>query len=281
MEGEYNDILDWRSSTGSVPPGATTQWGSSIVIAGEAKRIHGLKWKSFMADMYGFATDGELQAIKAYLLSHGNFEIEQVTSQGGGFTTCPFEQSTQSITAFSVILRSLVSSLIWSLVIYAKISFMPKSVFQVEGNGNCLFAAVKKSLQVHHSSPGGDRDEDRNLPYYLNRYFQRQVVHWMADNRAMVMHYMGNALRATYGLEDPTANHEGPMSYVTYLRKMLKKSFWGDEVVLWSISMMWGIKITVVNSKTLQEYRVRHDCSLRNVDVGLVYNGHTHYSAAG
>ena len=83
MEGEYNAILDWRSSTSSVPPGATTQWGSSIVISGQAKRIHGSKRKSFMADMYGFASDGELQAIKAYLLSHGNFEIEQVTLQGG------------------------------------------------------------------------------------------------------------------------------------------------------------------------------------------------------
>ena len=84
MEGEYNVILDWRSSTGSVPPGATMQWGSSIIIAGEVKRIHGLKRKSFMANMYGFANDGELQAIKAYLLSHGNFEIEQVSLQRGG-----------------------------------------------------------------------------------------------------------------------------------------------------------------------------------------------------
>ena len=83
MEGEYNAILDWRSSTGSVPPGATTQWGSSIVIAREAKRIHGSKRKRFMANMYSFANDGELQAIKAYLLSHGNFEIEQVTPRGG------------------------------------------------------------------------------------------------------------------------------------------------------------------------------------------------------
>ena len=73
---------------------------------------------------------------------------------------------------------------------------MPKSVSQVEGNRNCLFTTMKKSLQVHHSGPGGDKDKDRNLPYYPNRYFQRQVVHWMADNREMVMHYMGNALRA-------------------------------------------------------------------------------------
>ena len=83
MEGEYKAILDWRGSTSSVPPGATTQWGSSIVISGQAKRNHGSKRKSFMADMYGFASNGELQAIKAYLLSHGNFEIEQVTLQGG------------------------------------------------------------------------------------------------------------------------------------------------------------------------------------------------------
>ena len=79
MEGDYNAVLDWRSSTGSVPPGATTQWGSNIIIAGEVKKIHGSKRKSFMADMYGFANDGELQTIRAYLLSHGNFEIEQVT----------------------------------------------------------------------------------------------------------------------------------------------------------------------------------------------------------
>ena len=49
----------------------------------------------------------------------------------------------------------------------------------------------------------------------------------MADNRVMVMHYMGNALRASYGLEDPTADHGGPMCYATYLRKMLKKILLG------------------------------------------------------
>ena len=73
-----------------------------------------------MADMYGFACDGELQAIKAYLLSHELRDRAGNTS-GGGFTTRPFGQSTQSITAFLVILRSLVVSLIWSLVIYDRL----------------------------------------------------------------------------------------------------------------------------------------------------------------
>ena len=92
---------------------------------------------------------------------------------------------------------------------------------------------------------------------------------------------MGSALRAVYGVPDPTASHGGPFSYKTYLSKLLEKTFWGDEVVLWSISMMWGLKIIVVNSRTLQEYQIHHDVAMQHVDVGLVYNASTHYSAAG
>ena len=92
---------------------------------------------------------------------------------------------------------------------------------------------------------------------------------------------MESALRVVYGVPDPTASHGGPFSYKEYLSKLLEKTFWGDEVVLWSISMMWGLKITVVNSRTLQEYQICHDMAMRHVDVELVYNATTHYSAAG
>ena len=74
---------------------------------------------------------------------------------------------------------------------------------------------------------------------------------------------------------------QGPFSYKTYLTKMLKRQLWGNEIVLWSVSMMWNLKITVVNSKTLQECRFHHDVALWHVDVGLVYNTSTHYTAAG
>ena len=177
-------------------------------------------------------------------------------------------------------------SLAWMVTIQPftfKTSSLTISIVQskVEGNGNCIFSTMKKSLQVRHSGSGGSRDKGRELPYYPNRYFQRQLVHWMAVNCQGVMHYMGPAIRATYGVAHPMASHGGPFSYATYLRKLLKKQFWGDEIVLWSISMMWGLKISVLNSKTLQEHRIRHDCAFRHVNVGLVYNSHTHYSAAG
>ena len=144
-----------------------------------------------------------------------------------------------------------------------------------------MFAAVKKSLQVRHSGLGGALDKGRKLPYYPNHYFRQQVVHWMVDNHQKVMRYMGQAIRATYGVVDPAVSHRGPFSYTDYLKKLLKRQFWGDEIVLWSILMMWNLKISVINLKTLQEFRIRHDCTLCHVDVALVYNSHTHYSAAG
>ena len=154
-------------------------------------------------------------------------------------------------------------------------------LFKVEGNVNCLFLAIKKSLQVWHSGTGGAMDVKHQLPYYPNRYFRRQVINWMIENCQKVHKYMGSALKALYGIPDPTASHGGPFSYKTYLTKLMDWSFWGDEVVLWSVSMIWGLKIMVVNSKTLQEYRVHHDVAMQHVDVGLVYNASTHYTAAG
>ena len=134
---------------------------------------------------------------------------------------------------------------------------------------------------MQHNGLDGDKDKGSKLPYYPNCYFRCQVVNWMIDNHQKVIKYMGPALRASYGVADSTASHGGLFSYKTYLSKLLNPRFWGDEVVVWSILMMWGFKITVDNSKTLQEYRFHHDMALWHMDVGLVYNSSTHYSAAG
>ena len=88
-------------------------------------------------------------------------------------------------------------------------------VFKVEGNGNCLFSAIRKSLQVHHS--GATMDGARYLPYYPNRYFRRQVINWMVANIQKVIVYMGSALRAAHGIDDLTASHGGPFSFKVYL----------------------------------------------------------------
>ena len=75
----------------------------------------------------------------------------------------------------------------------------------------------------------------------------------MVENRQKVFVYMDSALRAAYGVADPNALHGGPLSYRDYLHNLVRRDFWGDEIVLWAVSMMWGLKVTVLNSKTLQE----------------------------
>ena len=44
---------------------------------------------------------------------------------------------------------------------------------------------------------------------------------------------------------------------------------------------MWSAKITVLNTKTLQEYRIWHDRMMEEADVVITYNRSNHFNAAG
>ena len=51
--------------------------------------------------------------------------------------------------------------------------------------------------------------------------------------------------------------------------------------MLYAMSAMWNLCITVFNSETDEEYRVRHNVVMDHADINTVYNAGTHYSAAG
>ena len=89
------------------------------------------------------------------------------------------------------------------------------------------------------------------------------------------------ALMANYGLAEETPQFKGPLSFKEYLHHVLHCDFWGDDIVLYAISCMWCLWITVVNLCTLEEYRIHHSFCLKDADVGLVFNVGSHYSAAG
>ena len=73
-----------------------------------------------------------------------------------------------------------------------------------------------------------------------------------------------------------------PLSYLSIPpSSALQRDFWGDEVVLFAMSCMWSVRITVLNSKTLQEYRIWHDRHMEEADMVVVYNGANHFTAAG
>ena len=75
---------------------------------------------------------------------------------------------------------------------------------------------------------------------------------------------------ANYGLEEENEQFKGPLSYKQYLQHVLQCCFWGDEIILYAISCMWNLQITVLNSRTLEEYQIQHSFSLADADVGIM-----------
>ena len=150
---------------------------------------------------------------------------------------------------------------------------------QVDGTGNCLFSAVKKSLSVRTATL-------QEATYFPNRYFWRMVVNFMVNHWQLIYKNKYLALMSQYGVEveERAGQDRGwtpPLSYKQYLCLLLQRDFWGDEVVLYAISCMWSLKIAILNTKTLQEYRVHHDRTMEATNVVITYNAMNHFNAAG
>ena len=100
--------------------------------------------------------------------------------------------------------------------------------FQASSIGNCLYTSVKKGLGVRLAN-------DKEFLHYPNRYFCRQGVNWLVENRQKVMLTKKAYLQQTYGVEHPNATFSGPFSYKEYCRHVLDRRFWGDALILYAI----------------------------------------------
>ena len=78
MEAAYSQPITWSASADSAVP--SSQWGDNILVVGDPKRQSGSKVKSFIADSFGLASNGELHNVSGYLKSHGGFKLEMVGS---------------------------------------------------------------------------------------------------------------------------------------------------------------------------------------------------------
>ena len=86
------------------------------------------------------------------------------------------------------------------------------------------------------------------------RYLRQLIVAWMCHNRCVVWNHKKVSLMSKYGVEDGDVV-PNPISFKDYLRKLLKRGFWGEDVVLYALSIIYDIRITVLNACTLDEYR--------------------------
>ena len=73
----------------------------------------------------------------------------------------------------------------------------------------------------------------------------------------------------------------GPFSLVTYLQAMLKGDFYADEITLIVISMMWQVRVTVLNGETLHQIKIRNRNKLEKVDLAVAHCSGNHYLPLG
>ena len=107
----------------------------------------------------------------------------------------------------------------------------------------------------------------------------------MVNHHQLIYTNKYNTLMSLYSVEkdtpDPGRGWVVPLSFKEYLQMLLQCDFWGDKVVLYAVSCMWSMKITVLNTKTLQEYCICHDHQLDHIDVAVIFNTSNHFNAAG
>ena len=53
----------------------------------------------------------------------------------------------------------------------------------------------------------------------------------------------------------------------------MKRTFWGDEMVLMISSMMWQVGITVLTGETLRCIKFRHGNALSKANIILIRSG--------
>ena len=146
------------------------------------------------------------------------------------------------------------------------------------GDRDCLFQAVLKQLSFKQ-----EVHEWVFAPVFLRRML---IVHYLKcrkDNDNELFWCVRKCLFA-YGLPEGSEDESkvGPFSVRSYFKHMVKDKTWGDIVCLYLIASMWSLRVTVLNSSTLGEMRIRHYMSFSLVDLPIVFNSHEvygHFSA--
>ena len=137
---------------------------------------------------------------------------------------------------------------------------------QVPGDGNCLYSAIRRSTLAPAQ--------------YSNQHLKRQLAMFLALNAELLFPLCKVHLMGSYGIAEE--GHGGPFTFIEYIESVLQPGEEGDLLVLYLLSLMWQIQVTVVVAQPLPaQIRLRHDQELKSADLVVVYNGTDHYTPAG
>lgn len=153
--------------------------------------------------------------------------------------------------------------------------------------GNCLWASVLRGTEVKKE--------------FTSMHLRRLVVKMVGSFPEFFFNYLHHNVASIYGQDRPTEEeieqreregkisaqqaHDyrlpGPFTFAEYVDHLLTNGTWGDDMVLTLISLMWQVKITILNASTLGETRIRHNERLTDADLVVVFIGGDHYMGTG
>ena len=115
--------------------------------------------------------------------------------------------------------------------------------------GACLFHAFRKSIICSRE--------------FTNTHLRRMVVSFICQNLDFLYPMLRLSIAGNYGhLRLSRTQYEdlepGPFSVITYLENLLKPKFYGEEIVLRILSMLFQVRITVLNSESFIPIKIRH-----------------------
>ena len=162
--------------------------------------------------------------------------------------------------------------------------FVPLTTQQ---KGACLFPPFRKSIIC-----------PREL---TNTHLRRMVVSFICQNLDSLYPMLRLSIAGNYGhlrlsrtqyedlrdsnLLTPQQREEylepGPFSVITYLENLLKPNFYGEEIVLKVLSMLFQVRITVLNSESFLPIKINHINKALKADVIFVHVDRHHYILMG
>ena len=161
------------------------------------------------------------------------------------------------------------------------------SLITTQELGNCLWASVQRGTDVKKE--------------FASMHLRRLVVMMIGAYPKFFFNYLKYSLATTYGQDRPTEEeitrkkkegtitseqaHDyrlpGPFTFAEYVQHLLTDGTWGDDHVLTLVSLLWQVKITILNAATLGEIRIRHNDRLSDAELVVVFIGGDHYMGTG
>ena len=161
------------------------------------------------------------------------------------------------------------------------------SVKHSQQRGSCLYHSVRRVLDCPKE--------------YTNTHLRCQLVAHIVSHEQFLFPLIAVHIQGNYGhlriseaeytrkMEDGSITRNeredyeapGPFSLVSYLQAMLKPDFYADEITLIVLSMMWQVRVTVLNRETLHQIKIHHGNRLEDVDIAVVHCSGRHYLPLG